>query len=258
METTIRLICAGCKTPFDKNLSMYNYKVSRGVTKFFHSRKCATDFAKNNNAHLGVFFYCGFCGEVGFKTREQYSALLTKNKRNNNLNAPMLHYECVVPYVAKLKMARLEERFWSFVDKSPNQGPNGDCWEWQGKRDQDGYGRFSVQNKAFKPHRFSYKLANGKLPEDLLVCHSCDNPPCVNPKHLFLGSNRDNMQDMVNKGRSLKGEANRVSKLNGGKVKFIRNLYKNGYNCAQISRMFKMDSSTIGDIVNRKYWKHIE
>lgn len=92
----------------------------------------------------------------------------------------------------------MEERFWSKVDL---KGPD-DCWEWQASKLPDGYGSFGVRSRVVdKAHRVSWVLKNGPIPDGMSVCHRCDNPPCVNPDHLFLGTQQDNMKDMVSKGR---------------------------------------------------------
>lgn len=87
------------------------------------------------------------------------------------------------------------DRFWSQVGK-------GDCcWVWTGATNREGYGRFYACRDSFLAHRVAWSITKGDVPQDKLVCHHCDNPKCVNPEHLFLGTNHDNMQDMTAKGR---------------------------------------------------------
>lgn len=88
------------------------------------------------------------------------------------------------------------ERFWRFVRF------NGECWEWTGSRSRRGYGRLKVDGRPVETHRYSYELHCGAIPDGLLVLHKCDNPPCVNPLHLFLGTQLDNVRDMFRKGRN--------------------------------------------------------
>lgn len=103
--------------------------------------------------------------------------------------------------------ATLPGRLWGYIDKTPGQGPQGDCWCFKGYRNRQGYGRIGVgppRGTTVLAHRALYILEVGPIPAGLLVCHSCDNPPCCNPDHLFPGTVKDNQEDMSRKGRGRK------------------------------------------------------
>lgn len=141
-------------------------------------------------------------------------------------------------------------RFWAKVIKGD------ECWLWTGAKNYNGYGAFRVNNRNQFPHRFSWELHSGSIPRGSFVCHSCDNPSCVNPKHLWLGSNSDNVHDMVRKRRHTFGERNPMSKLTEKEVLEIRRMGRLK-SLSQISRRFSLGISTVSQILNRHRWKHI-
>lgn len=131
----------------------------------------------------------------------------------------------------------IEDRFWSKVDRS-NEDPEA-CWEWQASFSSSGYGRFwnGVKGDTL-PHRISWVMANGPISPSIYVCHRCDNKKCVRPSHLFLGTQRDNMLDMVAKGRS-------CSRLS---VDEIDQIYRSVGNNSEIGRRFGVSRTTVRDI----------
>lgn len=149
------------------------------------------------------------------------------------------------------------ERFWSKVDKTSN--PNG-CWEWKANKLKAGYGKFKFQGKTFSSHRFVFLILRGNIPNKFCVLHKCDNPSCVYPKHLKLGTFKDNMQDKIKKGRanSVKGEKVTGSKLNTSDIVWIREMYAtNLYSHQDIALKFQVTRSMIGYIIRKNNWKHI-
>jgi len=144
------------------------------------------------------------------------------------------------------------KRFWDKVDVL---GPD-DCWEWLAYTDVGGYGKFKFNGNDIRAHRFSWMLCNGEIPEGMFVLHHCDNPPCVNHHHLFLGSAADNSADMVRKGRAPNGVKSGIAKLNDIQVLAIRKLYP-AVNQTQLGSIFGVTQANIGYILARKTWKHI-
>jgi len=145
-----------------------------------------------------------------------------------------------------------ERRFWAKVRKSDG------CWEWTAKRNRKGYGDVRYQRKMQGAHRVAWQLTYGPIPKRRLVCHHCDNPSCVRPDHLFLGTEKDNSDDCVRKGRNAKGERTRRAKLIAAQVREIRQRYAQGDTSAsRLAREFGVCSRTIYSIVNYASWCHI-
>lgn len=143
------------------------------------------------------------------------------------------------------------ERFLEKVNKTDT------CWLWAGSLPQGKYGRFWFNKKVQDAHRVSYELFKGTISNDLYVCHTCDNKSCVNPDHLFLGTQQDNMRDMVNKGKSRVGEKHELSKLVENEVKEIRQKFINGYRKIDLAKQYNVGWECIHKIVLRQRWKHI-
>lgn len=151
------------------------------------------------------------------------------------------------------------DRFWGNVEKGT------DCWIWQAGKFDNGYGQFRVGNKKIKAHRFAWEAVNGPIPEGIKVLHKCDNPPCVNPDHLFLGTNRDNTVDALIKGRiqpakNLKhfvGEESPNAKLTDVSVLQIREAFQSGRSKYWIAKKFGIAQSTVTQIVTGVTWRHL-
>lgn len=154
------------------------------------------------------------------------------------------------------KRQPLEDRFWQRVDG----WSIADCWLWTGDINGYGYGRLALggrNDRSALAHRVAYMLFVGPIPDDLFVCHHCDNRRCVNPHHLYLGTPARNSRDMVERNRSSIGNRNGSAKLTESQVKEIRNLHQLGLSQGKIAKRFNVQQSLIFLIVHRKIWKHI-
>jgi len=151
----------------------------------------------------------------------------------------------------------LEERFWDKVDKSAGSGG---CWLWMASTDGYGYGQFwNAQKHAQVPaHRFLWELLHGSIPKGMCICHHCDNPICVNPTHLFLGTKADNAQDAVAKGRMHLGEAHGQSKLTKRDIIAIRKRHDSDDEiCRELAMIYEVGIRHIYKIIKRETWRHI-
>lgn len=146
------------------------------------------------------------------------------------------------------------KRFWSHVDKSA--GPD-NCWKWIGAVHPRGYGQVTWYRRVTHAHRVSWQITFGPIPTGKHILHKCDNKLCVNPKHLWLGTNADNVKDRDTKGRQPRGETSGAAKLTEEQVKEIRSLAAKGILQIEISRKLGVPKSTVNWIVTRRSWKHV-
>lgn len=148
-----------------------------------------------------------------------------------------------------------ERRF----DRGYTPEPNSGCWLWLGFLNEDGYGYIRHHAKQMGAHRYSYMRFNGPIPEGMYVCHTCDVPSCVNPDHLFLGTQTDNMRDMERKGRGKKasGEAHSKTYLTEQDVRRIREMLTT-MRQLDVSRETGINISTIHNIKRRRTWAHVD
>lgn len=149
-----------------------------------------------------------------------------------------------------------------FCERTKRPGNEHDCWQWTGALDKDGYGRLWVDGRDIGAHRFAYENLVASIPVGLMVCHTCDNPRCCNPGHLFLGTALDNNHDRNQKGRAnvAVGERARSARLTADDVLEIRRLYRPGdpnFNQPALALRYGLCQQTISDIVNRRRWKHL-
>jgi hypothetical protein len=155
----------------------------------------------------------------------------------------------------------MSKPFWEQVDKS------GECWLWLGTKDQDGYGSFYQNYHNYRAHRVAYTLTFGSIPQGLMVLHQCNNPSCVNPAHLEVGTSRDNMLHCIRSGRHVwqthpecaqSGEKRSNAKLRVEQVLAIRDLYsQGGYSHRRLGEMFGVSHTVIQRIIAGKDWANI-
>jgi hypothetical protein len=164
----------------------------------------------------------------------------------------------------RFERVALASRFWSKVERT-----NG-CWIWRGTRMHQGYGMFWADGHTRRAHRVAYELNVGPIPVGQQVCHTCDNPACVRPDHLFLGTQQDNMTDKVRKGRAAvgnrngastrpetraRGERHGMARLNWTTVLAIRAASEFGASGASIARKFDLSTSQVHRILHGQSWK---
>lgn len=160
------------------------------------------------------------------------------------------------------------ERWWAKVDcRAPEE-----CWPWTAARFEGGYGAFRLGNRQLKAHRFGYSALIGEIPVGIYVLHSCDNPPCCNPRHWFLGTHRDNALDRERKGRGryrtvgpltyvkpgrARGERSGQARLTDGKVRLIRKRYSMGESQQSIADNIGVSQGAVSCVIRGSTWGHV-
>lgn len=239
------LCMCGCgeKTPIAKQDNFRLSNIKGQPVQFVHGHN-GRKFALPKPPNPSGFCMCG-CGQ---KTN------VAKETTGKAGIAAGEHYRYILGHSPTRP---IEERFWSKVAK---RGPD-DCWIWLAGTNPAGYGLLHGNNNSLA-HRVSWTIHHGPIPDGMLICHHCNNPPCCNPAHLFLGSHTDNAYDMYNKGRKpfdnyARGESAGGAKLTNFKVLEIRNRYANGEKQTHIAKDYGVTQSAVWAIVSGKTWRHI-
>lgn len=147
----------------------------------------------------------------------------------------------------------LAERFWSHVQRGEG------CWTWQAARSRDGYGKFQLRRRVVaRAHRVAWMLAHGEIPAGQVVRHDCDNPLCVRPDHLRLGSQRENVGDQLARGRFVLGSRNGMAKLHERDALAIRRRVTAGESHTALAAEFRVSLSAVGAIVAGHTWAHVQ
>lgn len=151
------------------------------------------------------------------------------------------------------------ETFVRFMSKVAVIDAPGSCWEWTANKPDGRYGHFSFEEKSVKAHRWIYEAINGPIPDGLIVRHKCDNPACVKPTHLVIGTFADNTRDKLDRGRGpdRRGEKHPLARLTEPQVIEIRRLSSLGHTQAELAERFGVRRGQIGKIIQRINWRHV-
>jgi len=202
---------------------------------------------------MEVVKFCISCGDEFHKRPKD-----SKSQWENRRFCSML---CKNKYDGAVRTVPIEERFWRFVSKKENN----DCWEWHGSNDGKGYGHIMRETgrSPAKAYRVSYEMHKGPIPKGLIVRHECDNPKCVNPGHLILGTHKDNSEDMVKRGRQNKKSLlnlNHEKKLDQQQIEEIKLIKFRALNgrgpgelMSDVAKTYNVCSHTIRKIKQNNY-----
>lgn len=191
---------------------------------------------------------------ICFTCRAQFERYRISSRRA--ANPQFCSRECRAVEDGKRALARLGNRFWANVDVQDNAV----CWLWNGRRDPNGYGRLDYKGRPQLAHRFAFIFQHGHINNyKTFVCHRCDNPPCCNPHHLFLGTHKDNMADMASKGRrsvpsTRRGESSNKAKLTANQAVAV---FKATGSHRNIGNQYGISSTAVRLIKIGRNWAHV-
>jgi hypothetical protein len=209
--------------------------------KIGHGRHCSRECHFAWRRRDRVMVPCQWCGK-------EFETLPCKVA--DPIRGKFCGVECRRKYVGKCNERPLADRFWEKVQIS--EDPDA-CWIWTGGA-AHGYGRIDDRPAT----HVAWEFAHGSIPKGMWVLHRCDNPICVNYRHLFLGDNADNTRDKVEKGRQLRGETSPLSILTDAKVIEMRRLFDDGLKTVrEIAEQFEVHYNTVFKIVRRERWTHL-
>lgn len=151
-----------------------------------------------------------------------------------------------------------EFNFWSMIKVAPSG-----CWEWTAGKNPQGYGKISITlfgKREQQAQRVAWIYKNGPIPNGRMICHHCDNPACINPDHLFVGTHKENSDDKVKKGRQWKpiGTLNPHTKINEDVVRTIRTLRGHGIAYKEVARISGSSENVVNHILNGRCWSHVK
>lgn len=172
--------------------------------------------------------------------------VITKRNKNN----PPTYLRGHSNHLIVRKKGDPIESFWKRVEKTNI------CWEWDGYILPNGYGNHKVHGVNAYAHRYSWEIHFGPIPKNLCVCHKCDNRKCVNPNHLFLGTQKVNMMDMRMKGRAAKNKPH-TTKLTEQQVMDLKRLYSQGVDKNVLSQKYGIKRCTVTNIIAGRIWKQV-
>lgn len=231
LERTIPRVCQQCRN---------NFLASPAHVKRSGANFCSKACSNRHRTGERVEQICGTCG----KAFPALPSLVKSGKARY----------CSSSCAAISRAPSLDDAFYRWLPASDTDG----CWEWMGHRGAKGYGVGSYKGQRFHAHRFTYELVYGSISDGMMVCHRCDNPPCCNPAHLFLGTAQDNVRDRHVKGRDARGESHARTTLTDDDILSIRAAYASGTaTMSALARQYGVWKGTISNIIRRRTWSHV-